>query len=39
MSALLDALIAATALGHSATLLTFNSKHYRVVVDLPVDQP
>lgn len=36
---LLDALIAATAVGHTATLLTFNHRHYRVVSALTVDQP
>ena len=36
---LLDALIAACALGHSATLLTFNTKHYRVVKGLQLKQP
>ena len=36
---LLDALIAACALGLSATLCTFNVKHYRVVPDLIITQP
>ena len=36
---LLDALIAATAIGQSATLYTFNVKHYRVVPGLAVAQP
>ncbi|HEX9733648.1 MAG TPA: PIN domain-containing protein [Thermoanaerobaculia bacterium] len=36
---LLDALIAACALGHSATLLTFNAKHYRVISGLRLEQP
>lgn len=36
---LLDALIAATAIGHSATLLTFNLKHYKVIAGLTVEQP
>ena len=36
---LLDALIAACALGTSATLCTFNVKHYRVVSGLQVLQP
>src|SRR5438270_9453061 len=36
---LLDALIAATAIGQSATLYTFNIKHYRVVPGLIVAQP
>lgn len=36
---LLDALIAACAIGHSATLLSFNVKHYRVVPGLAVKQP
>lgn len=36
---LLDSLIAACAIGHSATLLTFNAKHYRVIADLSVEQP
>ena len=36
---LLDALIAACAVGHSATLLTFNVKHYRVVAGLALEQP
>jgi predicted nucleic acid-binding protein len=36
---LLDALIAACAVGRSVTLSTFNSKHYTAIVDLVVDQP
>lgn len=36
---LLDALIAACALGRSATLCTFNVKHYRVVPGLITAQP
>jgi hypothetical protein len=36
---LLDALIAACAVGLSATLCTFNVKHYRVVPDLIMTQP
>jgi predicted nucleic acid-binding protein len=36
---LLDALIAACAVGLSATLSTFNVKHYRVVPDLIIAQP
>ena len=36
---LLDALIGACALAHSATLLTFNAKHYRVLAGLALDQP
>jgi predicted nucleic acid-binding protein len=36
---LLDALIAATAVGLSATLYTFNLKHYRVVPGLVVARP
>lgn len=36
---LLDALIAACAIGHSATLLTFNAKHYKVLDDLSLEQP
>jgi len=36
---LLDALIAACAVGLSATLYTFNVKHYRVVPDLIITQP
>ncbi|MCY4604723.1 MAG: VapC toxin family PIN domain ribonuclease, partial [Gemmatimonadetes bacterium] len=36
---LLDALIAACAIGSSATLCTFNVKHYRIVPDLDVAQP
>jgi predicted nucleic acid-binding protein len=36
---LLDALIAACAVGRAAKLYTFNSKHYRVVPALAVEQP
>jgi len=36
---LLDALIASCAIGHSATLLTFNAKHFSVLSDLSVEQP
>jgi predicted nucleic acid-binding protein len=36
---LLDALIAACAVGLSATLFTFNAKHFRVVPGLVVAQP
>jgi predicted nucleic acid-binding protein len=36
---LLDALIAACAIGHSAQLCTFNVKHYRVVAGLTTHQP
>lgn len=36
---LLDALIAATALGRDATLCTFNIKHYRSVANLLLYQP
>jgi predicted nucleic acid-binding protein len=36
---LLDALIAACAVGRSATLFTFNAKHYQVVPGLVVAQP
>ena len=36
---LLDALIAATALENSATLCTFNTKHYRDVTNLLLLQP
>ena len=36
---LLDALIAACAVGRSATLCTFNVKHYRVVQGLEILQP
>ncbi|MBW4607901.1 MAG: PIN domain-containing protein [Hassallia sp. WJT32-NPBG1] len=36
---LLDALIAACAVGRGATLCTFNLKHYRVVPGLMTEQP
>lgn len=36
---LLDALIAACALSLSATLYTFNDKHYRIVPGLVIAQP
>jgi predicted nucleic acid-binding protein len=36
---LLDALIAACAIGQSATLYTFNDKHYRVVPGLVMAKP
>lgn len=36
---LLDSLIAACALGLSATLCTFNVKHYRVIPGLLLEQP
>ena len=36
---LLDSLIAACALGRSATLCTFNSKHYRAVPGLSIMEP
>lgn len=36
---LLDALIAACAVGHDATLCTFNLKHYRLVPGLVTEQP
>jgi len=36
---LLDALIAACAVGLSASLCTFNVKHYRVISDLKTVQP
>jgi predicted nucleic acid-binding protein len=36
---LLDALIAACAVGLSATLYTFNDKHYRIVPALATAQP
>ncbi|HEX5447430.1 MAG TPA: PIN domain-containing protein [Pirellulales bacterium] len=36
---LLDALIAACAVGRSATLYTFNAKHYQAVPGLTVAEP
>lgn len=36
---LIDALIAACAVGHHATLCTFNVKHYRVIPGLRLEQP
>lgn len=36
---LIDALIAACAVGSSATLCTFNIKHYRVIPGLKIEQP
>jgi len=36
---LLDSLIASCAVGRSATLCTFNAKHYGVISDLVVKQP
>jgi predicted nucleic acid-binding protein len=36
---LLDALIAACAVGLSANLFTFNTKHYRVVPGLVISEP
>ena len=36
---LLDAMIAACAVGLSATLYTFNTKHYQVVPDLLLSEP
>ena len=36
---LIDALIAASAVGHNATLCTFNVKHYRVIPGLRMEQP
>ena len=36
---LLDSLIAACAIGRSATLCTFNTKHYRQVSGLVMSQP
>ena len=36
---LLDSLIAACAMGLSATLCTFNVKHYRVIPGLVTEQP
>jgi predicted nucleic acid-binding protein len=36
---LLDSLIAACAVGQSATLYTFNTKHYQVIPSLALAQP
>ena len=36
---LIDALIAATAIGSAATLCTFNARHYRVIPGLDLEQP
>ncbi len=36
---LLDALIAACAIGRSATLCTFNVKHYAAIPELVTEQP
>ena len=35
----LDAFIAATAIGHDATFLTFNGRHFRAVPGLRLEQP
>jgi predicted nucleic acid-binding protein len=36
---LIDALLAACAIGRNATLYTFNVKHYRVIPGLRLEQP
>lgn len=36
---LIDALIAACAVGRNATLCTFNVKHYRIIPELNIEQP
>lgn len=36
---LIDALVAACAVGRNATLCTFNVKHYRIIPDLSLEQP
>jgi predicted nucleic acid-binding protein len=36
---LIDALVAACAIGQAATLCTFNLKHYRVIAGLTTEQP
>lgn len=36
---LIDALIAACAVGQNATLYTFNTKHYQIISRLKIEQP
>ena len=36
---LLDSLIAACTIGHQASLLTFNSKHFRALPELDIEAP
>jgi predicted nucleic acid-binding protein len=36
---LIDALIAACAVGRGATLCTFNVKHYQIIPELNMEQP
>jgi predicted nucleic acid-binding protein len=36
---LIDALIAACAVGRNATLCAFNVKHYRIIPELNIEQP
>jgi predicted nucleic acid-binding protein len=36
---LIDALIAACAVGRNATLCTFNVKHYRIISELNIEKP
>jgi predicted nucleic acid-binding protein len=36
---LIDALIAACAVGRNATLCTFNVKHYRIIPELSIERP
>jgi predicted nucleic acid-binding protein len=36
---LLDALIAATAIGLGASLCTFNAKHFQMISGLTIEQP
>ncbi|MCG9890508.1 MAG: PIN domain-containing protein [Thermosynechococcaceae cyanobacterium MS004] len=36
---LIDALIAACAVGRNATLCTFNVKHYQIIPELNIEQP